>query len=131
MKTNKFLFLAFFVIFIQLAAAEKTSLEIYAELEKSDDVQVIIKVKSESGFLRANNVEDIENSLSDENTRTYKNLISAEISREELNALKNNLMVERIEFAPTLHAFLQDTKNIVGASSTWNLQISDVNLTGQ
>lgn len=54
-----------------------------------------------------------------------------EVTKSEINILVNSLEVKKIEEQRILKAFLQDSVSLVNATSTWSLQETSLNLTGQ
>ncbi len=53
-----------------------------------------------------------------------------EVTLSELESLRNQPGVRYIEPVRTFETTLQDAVTIINASNTWNLQVSDVNITG-
>jgi len=59
------------------------------------------------------------------------NRFSAEIKRKDLDKLMEDKRVKKIYYDWPIHAFLQNSTEIVNATSTWPIQISRINLTGE
>jgi len=59
------------------------------------------------------------------------NGFSAELTKEELERLSENSLIKRIDKDGEVHAFLQDSTNIINATSTWDLNVQGQNITGK
>ncbi|MEI6849873.1 MAG: S8 family serine peptidase [archaeon] len=54
----------------------------------------------------------------------------AYLSKDEIDQLKNNSLVESVTPIRILHTSLQDSVPLINATSTWNLKVNNTNLTG-
>jgi len=61
----------------------------------------------------------------------FGNTISAIITEDDFNKLRNNTEIESIELVGIKQIFLQESVGIINASLAWNLQASSINLTGK
>jgi hypothetical protein len=103
------------------------------ELEKGKKVRVAI-VADKKNFKQLKQL--LGEKLKDKIKHEFDGIITAEISEEDLNELKQiedvgigiGFDIKKINVK---QIFLQDTVNIVNASRTWNLKVNGVNLTGK
>ena len=103
-------------------------------LEKNKSVRVIIKYKENSNSKKEKSqiFSTKKEILPKEKIHhKFKGMISATISQEDFNQLKNNPNIKSIKIEPIKHIFLQDSVNIVNATTTWAKQINTQNLTGK
>jgi uncharacterized membrane protein YhiD involved in acid resistance len=90
----------------------KIDQDVYKAIDKTNNTQVIIEINEnflkEKEFLgiKINNPdavkEEIKNIVDDNNSRDYKNLISANVSIEKLEKLEENNHVEQIFVSPKI-----------------------------
>jgi len=139
----------FLISFVSSAqeSEEKISKEVYDKLNEEGEVNVIIKTKSEKKVfgIKIADVEEIKKEIiedleldkdklgdgkSDEKIRDYQDLISVKVSEQELQELEQNPDVDKISYSHPIKAFLQDSVLLINAGDVWNLQVSDINLTG-
>jgi len=137
----------FFIGFVSSQEKEKISEEVYKNLEKSNEIRVIITLKepsTEKGFLiktqktneeialeKQEIKEEIINNVGEENVKhAFDKEISVEISKDELDELNKNPNVESVKSPKKIYAFLQQSVPYINASLVWPIQISNVNITG-
>jgi len=117
--------------------------KVIENLEKSDKVRVIVKLKDEIqknnfGILSNEKISKEEIKLRAKNLVKnkvrhdfiYINAFSAELNSEEIKNLIDSGLVEEIYYDYPVHAFLQDSVPLINASTSWNLQVNGINLTG-
>ncbi len=125
---------------------EKISKEVYEKLKNDDEVRVIIKLKEPSqkkGLLKIQkstfeiNLEkqkikkNIIKEIGKENIKhVFGDYFSAQISKKELDKLKNHPNIESIVPTKKIIAFLQDSVPLINASEVWPIQLSGINITG-
>ena len=99
------------------------------EVEKNGSVRVIVHIDSESKMLDENAKE---NKIIRDNVKRKldENIVSMEVSKDELRQLIRNDDVERIEVDYIMRILLQDSTKIINASLSWTKQLSSLNLTG-
>jgi len=105
--------------------------EVMEETEKGNDVRVYIQFKDSAVGKRgiASDVkEDIEDSINVKHE--FNDKVSAVISEEELESLMNNPNIESIEVVGTRQIVLQNSVGMISANETWNVQLSNANITG-
>lgn len=110
----------FFVIILLLVV----SLPIFSALTSDDEVKTIVKIKEDVVSISASSYLNIDNMQAVRGDEFISSLTKSEIAK-----LKENPDVEIRELIP-LHAFLQNSTKIIGANSTWPIQVSGINLTG-
>lgn len=117
---------------------DKVDLKVITQLDKQDKVRVIVSLNEDS-LIGHKNIKtfnnfaktDSLNSISNITKITSKfNSFTALVSREELELIEQDASVEKINYDIPLKIFLQDSVGMVGASDSWNLQLSGINLTG-
>ncbi|OGJ22117.1 hypothetical protein A3K73_07570 [Candidatus Pacearchaeota archaeon RBG_13_36_9] len=119
-RGKKVLFLVFFLFVIMLLVfagsqeQKKASEEVYKQLEKNGEANVIVKVKETQGAF----MEEEEN------------LIGIKITKKDLEKLEKDRKVEKIEFSPRIKAFLQDSVQLINATTVWQIQNNNINITG-
>ncbi|MDO8460618.1 MAG: S8 family serine peptidase, partial [Nanoarchaeota archaeon] len=128
-----FLVVILLVVGVMAEETSKVDDSVYSALNNKDYVPVVIKVKEDtkkSMFFTQNSTKEVEENLENEPLGRYRNLIAANISKEELDKLENLGSIERIEYAPSFKAMLQDSVGVVNASRSWSLKLSGSNITG-
>jgi hypothetical protein len=125
-----------------------------------DQIKVIVKLRDqeeqeiENGLVSSNSVginsvntksvdvnsqiinerENIISSLEIEEKVThqfiYSNAFSAELTVEEIEQLINDDRVDYVYYDYPVSAFLQQSVPLINATSTWGLQVNNINLTG-
>jgi subtilisin family serine protease len=126
------------LLFVSSAAEEaKIDKEVYQKIEssKGEDIPVIIKVSPKKQFfaLKAESLEETKKDIVEElgtDAREYKDLISIEVSKEDLMELEKKEEIEEISYSHNINAFLQDSAGIVNATNSWSIQLSNINITG-
>ncbi|HJX51003.1 MAG TPA: S8 family serine peptidase, partial [Candidatus Nanoarchaeia archaeon] len=112
-------------------ARVQVSEDVTEEIEKGNNVRVYIKFKDSAVGKRgiASDVKaEIEESI---NIRhEFNDKVSAIVSEEELEELKNNSNIESIDIVGTREIVLQDSVGMISANETWNVQLNGINLTG-
>ena len=95
----------------------------------NEKARVIVKVSEPEGFFAQSFAKISQKKSIDENKikRKLGDIMSVEMSLEELKELEN---VEILGIDRMVHAFLQDARGIVGAESSWELNISGVSING-
>jgi len=127
--------------------SDKVSDAVYDALEKGGEVRVIVKLKEveeKKGFfvktaksqeeIKAGEKEVKEEVIEDIGTENIKHVfdktISASISKEELDNLKENNEIMEIKLVEIMHTFLQDSVPLINASVVWPVNLSSQNITG-
>ena len=113
------------ILYAQGSEVSKTNKQIYSDLKNKSYVSVIIKTKEN---LSLSKIKDFQ--LDNRPVRKYKNLISMQVSKKELEDLEKNSLIEKIEPSPKIKAFLQDSAKVVNATNTWQLKVNGINITG-
>ncbi|GEM_PF-596014 len=122
-RGKKIIFLVFFLVVILIFAfaffvssqeQKKANEEVYKQIEKNGETNVIVKIKEKDGWFG----------------EEKEKLIGLQITEEELEELEKDKKVEKIEFSPQIRAFLQDSVEIINATNAWPIQINGINLTG-
>jgi subtilisin family serine protease len=133
--------------FVNSETNNKISSDVYKNLEKNDEVRVIVEIKEpnpEKGFIIKSKKSDYEIEIEKEEIKDeikqdvgennikheFYNKISLEVSQEGLKKLNKNTNVETVSLVGKMYAFLQDSVPLINATRTWPLQISGINLTG-
>lgn len=143
MKNKKEVIVGAIIIFLVLGvflvsstsgnSDKKINPEVYEELNKNEEVSVIIKVKPEEKIFKSSvekSKKEIIDKLDNEEVRDYNDLIAVKVSEKELENLEKNPDVEEISFSPRIKAFLQDSVPLINASTVWPIQLSNINITG-
>ena len=105
----------------------KISQNVVSALEDNDQVRVIITLKDS----KSKSIQELSEVIGDEKIRhKFSSSFSAEISKDDLEKLKDDSRIEKIEEVGTKQIFLQNTTVIVNAVKTWQYQIAGTNLTG-
>jgi len=117
-KKILFLFFLLFVIVLLVFASsqeqKKANEEVYKQLGKNGETNVIVKIKEKDGWFG----------------EEKEKLIGIKITEEELEKLEKDKRVEKIEFSPQIRAFLQDSVPMINATSAWAVQANGINITG-
>jgi len=125
----------------------KISSDVYKNLEKNDEVRVIVELKEpnpEKGFIIKSKKSDYEIETEKEEIKDeikqdvgennikheFDNKISLEVSLDDLKKLNENTNVETVSLVGKMYAFLQESVPLINATKTWPLQILGINLTG-
>ncbi|MEM3405715.1 MAG: S8 family serine peptidase [Candidatus Pacearchaeota archaeon] len=105
----------------------KVIIKLKDEVEEKVDLLSRAKLKVSKGeFIRNLNIENrVKHKF------IYSNAFSAELTKEEIENIIKDDKVEKIYYDFPVYAFLQDSTNIINATSSWNLQVNDINLTGK
>ncbi|MFA5173642.1 MAG: S8 family serine peptidase [Candidatus Pacearchaeota archaeon] len=116
-----FILIGIFLVNSENIKENKIQKEVYENLE--EETPVIIDVK-----------ENVDNSKIidklDNEARESGDLISVEVSKQELKELSENSDIEKISYVPKIKAFLQDAIPLMNVSNVWGTQINGVNITG-
>jgi subtilisin family serine protease len=94
----------------------KIDSEVYSQLEENGKVNVVVTLNEEKGFFIFKEKRE--------------KVIGLEVNEETLEKLEMDKRVEQIDFAPQIHAFLQDSAPQVNATNAWKIQINNKNITG-
>ncbi len=135
---NKIFFVLIFgLIFIGFVSGTSVDDEVLNAFDIGEErVRVFMKTDSDaktSKLFRIFNSKsmDVEEIIGEDNVNKKVNdYISAYIDREDLERLVEDGLVESIFMEQTYHTLLQDSVDIVNASSSWNLKANGLNLTG-
>ena len=112
----------------QTEKLDKIDKEVEKQAEKSEKVKVIITLNKNSGnFISAQNT--FQNSL-DSTDSLREDSFTAEITKEELDQLKNNNQIEMVEYNYPVKAFLQNSPGIINATLAWPSTPLGINITG-
>jgi subtilisin family serine protease len=134
------LLLSFFVAKLDTSKlTERASMSISGsvveELEDQDNVRVMIKLKSEvkkgKSIASKEVKKEVADILEDKIKHEFDDKVSAFISKEELEELKNSSNIESIELVGTRSIILQDSVPLTNVSAVHPLQIDGINLTGE
>lgn len=153
---NKFIiiiFLIFIILFLtQLnfsqainSKEEKVTTEILEKFEKGEEkIRVIVNLNdkiiekkffglmsSEKKVDRKDLIKETKIQEKVKHNFIYSNSFSAELTQKEINILIEKDEIQGIYIEPIFKTFLQDSVNIINASSTWPIQIESINLTGK
>ncbi|MDD2445102.1 MAG: hypothetical protein PHH53_03050, partial [Candidatus Nanoarchaeia archaeon] len=145
---NKFIiiiFLIFIILFLtQLnfsqainSKEEKVTTEILEKFEKGEEkIRVIVNLNdkiiekkffglmsSEKKVDRKDLIKETKIQEKVKHNFIYSNSFSAELTQEEINILIEKDEIQGIYIEPIFKTFLQDSVNIINASSTWPIQI--------
>lgn len=126
------LLLGFFITQQITKTEVRISGHVVSEIEKGDDIRVYLKLK-DSAVGKRGIASDVKASITDtvDIKHEFKDKVSAIISSEELDELKNNPNIESIEIVGTRNILLQDSVPQINANDTWNSQLNGINLTGE
>tara|TARA_Y100000031_G_scaffold156236_1_gene209890 strand:- start:526 stop:3255 length:2730 start_codon:yes stop_codon:yes gene_type:complete len=128
-----FLFI-FTIFFISITNSEVNKIdEKVLEKIQEEDVRVMIELEEKSPYQKILNVDtkqQVIDSLNNKVKHNFNESVSAIISKKDLVDLENNPNIKSIELVGTKQIFLQDSVPLINATSTWNLQINNINLTG-
>ena len=139
-----FVLLMFSVNFIQGIEISK---EINEGFEKEYKIRVIaefVKPSEEKGIIFKKQKTDeeiaiekdeikknvIENIKPENIKHIFKKTIALEISQDDLKLLKNNKNIESIKKDKFMKVFLQDSVQLINASTIWPIQLFGINITG-
>ena len=81
--------------------------------------------------LKQSKTKGIQENVVKNKRHDFGNIISAEITKEELEALKENPLVESIKLTPIRKIFLDGSNPQVRADDAWDIQVEGINLTGK
>jgi hypothetical protein len=110
-----------------------------------EKVRVIVSLKDEvierrgmgifnrENMKKVNRTEVIRKSSIEENVRhefIYSNSFSAELTKAEIEKLKNSGAIKSISYSRPVYAFLENSVPLINATSSWGLQSGETNLTG-
>jgi len=119
----------------------KIDLKVSAQLEKEENVSVLIFMKEGSQIKTKGSGSDkvklsaAISALSDKGFELkskshYFPLVSGKITKKAFERLKDDPNIESIMLEPEMKIFLPQTTVLINATKTWNLQVSGTNLTG-
>jgi subtilisin family serine protease len=129
--------------------SDKVQGKVFEKLERNNFEKVIIKLynfsEKKDNFIKKQgingNIKDLKEELLKEFSdgefnkskvrHVFRDSIAVEINKEDLEKLKNNPYVKSVFIDREVHAFLQDSVNIINASAVWPIQINGINLTGK
>jgi len=135
------------IILILLALSPVLADNTKNTIKKEDKISVIVKLKdsntkkyvigsfakvakqAESFAIRQQNFAKTNNIRLKKSMNSI-NAFSAEVTREELTALKRNPNVEFVKENIPLKILLNDSTKLINATQTWNFQESGINITG-
>ncbi|MCX8159275.1 MAG: protease inhibitor I9 family protein, partial [Candidatus Pacearchaeota archaeon] len=114
------------------------------EIKKDGEIKVIVELEDkvmEKGNFGASSFKKVDKNsflMQNEEFRrslkhnfTYSNSFSAELSPEEIQELAKKSEVRKIYYDYPVQAFLQQSVPLINSSSSWNLQVEGINLTGE
>ncbi len=137
MRMNKGLLCVFLLMFLLVVigfveGAEVSDL-VYDAFDNQDTVKVIVRRNNDeylnvNSFHSMRSISSLEKGFDKIAERDDKFVI--EITRDELELLKLDPNFKRIDWNIPLKVFMQDVVEIVEANDSWNLQNSNINLTG-
>jgi len=133
--------LSFFFIFIFSVNAHAKTAKAHVHpavakaLENQEKIEVAIILKQESrSSVGIQRIQTLSSSamaeLEDKHFVKSTNSIYSQVSKKDLENLKENPFIEKIEYRPPIHVFLQDSAGIINASLAWPRNISNINITG-
>ncbi|MEM4605569.1 MAG: S8 family serine peptidase, partial [Candidatus Pacearchaeota archaeon] len=122
----------------------KLSYDVLQAAEKNEEkIKVIVELEDsviEKGKFGVSSVKNVDkNSFIMQNekirkkikhTFIYSNAFSAELSPSEIEELAKKPEVKKIHYDYPVQAFLQHSVPLINASSSWNLEVDGINLTG-
>ncbi len=142
-------FIVIFLIAIIYLAHEnsgsqtKIAQEIIEEINENGEAKIIVVLNenvTEKGFLGFGkreeevNIDEVEKLIGQERIEnefsSFKGF-SVEVTELELEQLEKDSRVKTIEFDKPVQAFMQESVGIVNATTIWQNQIKDINLTGK
>ena len=130
------LFSSFFVLVSSLninnSSVNKIDSKILDSLTKSNKVRVIINLNQvQSKNSNSFSVQNINGLINSSDIKhNFGNYISALVSNDEINNLENSSLVKSIVLEGTKHIILQTSVPLINATSSWNLNPVNINLTG-
>ena len=113
---------------------EKVDTLVTKNLEKEKSVRAIIVLK-EKKETKLNTLShgDVKQKIKKERIMhefSLGNALIVELTKEDLEKLKNDDEIDYIYYDKPVRAFLQNSTRIIRSNDTWNLETNELNLTG-
>lgn len=118
--------------FVVSSSEAKVNPDVYSKLKDNHEVSVYIKLK-ENGRegKESEDMERIRNTIGKNKTRyEFKGAIFANLTQTEIEKIRKDRKVEKIEVERIMEIFLEDSVPLINATSTYPLQVEGINLTG-
>ncbi|MDP1695709.1 MAG: S8 family serine peptidase [archaeon] len=118
--------------FVVSSSEAKVNPDVYSKLRDNNEVSVYIKLK-ENGRERkeSEDMTRIRNTIGKNKTRyEFKGAVFANLTLEEVEKIRRDRKVEKIEVERVMEIFLEDSVPLINATPTYPLQIEGINLTG-
>jgi subtilisin family serine protease len=117
---------------IEILDSGEETIKVIVKLK--DEVEEKVGILGRTEKVKVSKDEVIKNSNIENKVKNkfiYSNSFSAELTKQEIENLKENERVEGIYYDFPVYALLQNSTEIINATSTWNLKVNNLNLTGQ
>ncbi len=150
MKRKRLAVFLLFIIFISISVISKKDLpfispKIYSQ--EGENIPVVIKLKDNvlpANRIHENNKSEIIKEYQDSFIKETKkqgkfiikrrfiesNIVSATISKQIISSLEKNNMIEAIYYDNRLNIFLNESTQLMGVESFWNISINNVSING-
>lgn len=108
----------------------KVEKRVLQDLAVHKNIKVIVKFSNNESFYK--NLLSLEKTIGKKNLRVFSsaNAFSAELTMLEIEKLNQEVFIEYISPNRNFKAALQNSVEIINATSSWNLQSNNLNLTG-
>jgi len=126
-----------------LANEEKINSAVYDSINNLSEVRVIIQIdptnssfkqklsENELNNNRDKIVKEIKEDIGNNDVKNkFGNLVSAKITKEDLEKLEENPEIKSVKIDRPIKAFLQDSVPLINATLVWPIQALNKNLTG-
>ncbi len=118
--------------FSQINNTIKISGDVIKNIEENNSSRVIIELKESNFFKNQEKIKQrVKENLNNKTRHDFKDRISAEISKQDLDNLRNDNKVKSIESVGKSSIFLHESTSLINSTLTNNIKISRINLTGK
>ncbi len=116
--------------------SSKINAKVVDEVQQNNNARVTIKLKTDEladgkRVASEETKKEVQDILKDKIKHEFNDKISAVVSKEDLEKLKDNPDVELVEIVRTRSIVLQDSVPLIEADDVWDLQSNNVSLTGE
>jgi thermitase len=110
---------------------EGEEVRVFVKLKDGGDVEGIGPIKEIRKAILEDGKEDLKKDIIDKTRHDFGDVVSLEISENDVEALAKDDSVESIELVEKRGLFLAESVPLIGGDVVWNFKIGDLNLTGQ
>ncbi len=117
-------FIVLLLLVISLISVNSDLSKIASEIKNNDSNEEMVVSLRLKDIDMAYSIDEVRHVFEDEN------IITAELTKEEIEDIAEKSYVESIDVVKPIKAFLQDSVNVINATYAWKTQLGNMNITG-